>query len=480
MSGLFGILDTANKGIQVSQLGLRVTGHNISNADNPNYSRQRLELGTELPQLTSAGALGRGPRAVGVERVTEPFVEGEILRQAGASGAASTQADALGVLEEILNEQDGPGIIDALGTFYDSFSDLATATNPGAPTEREALVSSAQLLVDTFANADRQMRQLLDSTNDGILVAVDEVNQTAERIAELNDLIVKSETIASANDLRDERDALNRRLASLIDVDSFEQSDGALNVMVRGGLPIVDGVRANQLQTSIDPANPFGANNVRIEYTAGNVSFDITSDIGGGEIGGLLRARDTIIPGAIRSLDTIAYNLSTSVNTIHATGQGLNAAVGDFFVTLPQVEDAARDLQIEAAILADSDSIAAGTTGLPGDNSVATQLADLRSGASAIFLPGDPPGPATGPNRSVIEYAVSVAADIGQQARTLETSSQQQIRVLEDLQNRRDSIVGVSVDEEVTQLVRLQASFQANARVIGVVQDLLDEIFAVI
>ena len=262
----------------------------------------------------------------------------------------------------------------------------------------------------------------------------------------------------------------------MIDVQTYTDQQGGVAVTLANGVPLIEGGRARTLVSSPDPANPFNTNFVRVAVQDLSNLTDVTAQVGSGQLGGLLRARDTILPGAIRSLDTLAYNLAETVNTVHNAGQGLTGAVGDFFVPLPLVEDAARDLAIAANILANPDDIAAGLTAQPGDNRNALALAALRDQKNAVFLPGDPPGPATGPARSVTEHAVAIVVDIGQQTKNMESSVLQQDQIIEGLQNRRDEVSAVSIDEEVAQLVRLQAAFQANSRVLGVIQDLFDDL----
>ncbi len=286
--------------------------------------------------------------------------------------------------------------------------------------------------------------------------------------------------MAPANDLRDQRDLLVRELAELVDVTTYEQNSGALVVALSNGLPLVEGGFARTLEPEADLGNPFDPTFVQVRYRDGSNDIDVTAEIGAGKIGGLLRARDTLYPSAIRALDTIAYNLATSVNSVHNLGVGLDGTVGDFFAAPAAVEDAARDLALDANILAGTDAIAAGLTTAPSDNRNALALAALRDTAAPIFVPGDPPGPASGPTRTVLEHVSSIVADIGQQARTMSVARDQQANVLEGLHNRRDQVSGVSIDEEVTRLIQLQAAFQANSRVIGIVNDLLQDVIEIL
>ncbi len=480
MSGLFGVLDVANRGLSATQQGIRVTGHNIANVNTPGYSRQRQVLAASTPIERTNGHLGTGVEQRTIERITDRFVESQLLKQNGSAAASEAQAQALALVEQVLNEQDGKGIGAALSELYEAFSDLASAATPGAPAEREAVRAAARSLVQVVRGIDQQLRDLQASTNREIEGLVPEINSITGRIAELNEGIVRLELQAPANDLRDERDALLRELAATIEVDSFEDPKGSLTVLLPSGVPLVEGANARPLETVPDLANPFDPTFARIVFPDAGTNLDITDEVGGGSLGGLLRVRDTLIPSAIRSLDTLAYNLAESVNAVHAAGTGLDGTVGDFFAAPAAVEDAARNLDLEAAILASTDAIAGGLTSAPGDNRGALALAALRDSAAPLFLPGDPPGPATGPTRTLLEHAAAVVADVGQQARTFAQSSSQQARILEDLENRRDAISGVSIDEEMAGLIQLEAAFQANARVMSTVDRLLDDLLSIL
>ncbi len=478
MTGIFGALDIARQGLIVTQAGVRTTGHNIANADTPGYTQQRIHQSSEIPQRLGGLIQGTGVRFLTVERITDPFVEAQLIRQQGAAAAAKAQSGVLSAVEQVLNEQDAEGLTRSLNKVYDALEDLATSGTPGAPAERAALVATAQGTVDLIHNTDARLRDLMASVNDGIEGLIPGANLLLEQINQLNQEITGTEVreFENANDLRDQRDEKMRELAGLMDIRSFERANGAVTVSLSNGVALVEGNRARTLVAVPDPTNPFSTGFVRIEVHDLSATVDVTNDVGAGELGGRLRARDTILPAAIRSLDTVAYNLTTSINTVHNLGAGLTGATGDFFTALPQVEDAARDLSLAANILANPDDIAAGLTNAAGDNRNALALAALRDQKSPLFLPGDPPGPASGPSRSVLEHAVAVTVDIGQQARSMESSVLQQQNVIDGLRNQRDAISGVSIDEEVTRLVRLQATFQANARMINVVQTLLDDL----
>ena len=479
MSGLFGVLDVAGRGLLVAQQGIGTTSNNIANVNTPGYSRQRQVVVSSLPIEKPNGNIGTGAEQRSVERIADAFIQAQLVKQRASSGSNDVQGSALARIEEVFNEQQGLGISGALSMLYDAFSELAAAPQPGAAVEREGVRSAALSVLDVIHAADAQLRTQQADADRAIQTMIPEINELTATIADLNRQIVESEGIAPANELRDQRDEAVRALAERIDIDTFE--DGSAQVVVLpSGMPLVEGAIANELVTLQDTSNPFDPTFSRVGFVGSGSPIDVTDDIGGGRLGGLLRVRDTLLPSAIRSLDTIAYNLVEGVNAIHNTGIGLDGTVGDFFGGLPAVEDAARDITLDVNILARTEAIAAGLTTAAGDNENARALAGVRDAAAPLYLPGDPPGAPSGPTRSLLVHTASVVGDIGQQSATMQNIRQRDTNLTEVLENRRDELSGVSLDEEVTHLVQLQAAFQANARVMQAVDRLLEDVLSIV
>ncbi len=482
MAGLFGVLDTASRAMGVVQGGVRTTGHNIANVNTPGYSRQSQLVQAARPVAAATGTIGTGVEQIAIERITDRFIQTQLMQENATGGAVETQAEALRAIEEVLNEQQSDGIGAALSSFYSSLSDLASATAPGAASERQGVLSAAQGLADSLHRADERLREQQAIADQRVVGLLSEINSLTAQIAELNAAIVRQETLAPANDLRDRRELLLRELARKAEVQSFEEQNGAVVVLLSGGPTLVERDQAHRLVGAPDLSNPFDPTFTRVMYAGSAALRDVTADIGGGELGGLLRVRDMLAPAAIRSLDVLAYNLSESVNGVHAAGFGLDGSTGnDFFVPFAAVEDAARNFSIDPSVLGNPDAIAAGALGPdPGDNGNALALVALRDAPIALALPGDPPGPPSGPTRTLLEHVASMIADVGLEARSLQDAADQHERILEVLENRREEVSGVSLDEEVTNLVRLQAAFQANARVVSVVDRLLQDVIGML
>ena len=496
MAGLFDTLGTARSGLNAAQNGIAVTGHNIANVNTPGYSRQRAVLQSGLATQTGVGAIGNGVEQVTVERIVEEFTQARLTREASRAGSLEVTVESYRQLEGVLNDQIGSGLADDLNAFFDALDDLANSPDPGQPVARQQLLGSARSLVSTVHRYDTQLRELQRSADFSITATLPEINRLAEGIAGLNAQIRDAEVVAPANDLRDQRDELLRQLAEKVEISTLEDANGQVSVRIAGGYPLVELGRSAQLVATVDPANPnpFDPTFSRISLQNGSTLFDVTQTISGGELGGRLEARNTIYSGAIRELDSFAYSLAESFNSIHQAGLGLlDGTSHDFFGDLTgrgTVDDAARLLSISSDIDpsqgGDLRHIAAGSSAVgggilhaaSGDTTQVELMKNLRRGAVPNYLPGDTPGAATGSPVSLSDKLVGWITDVGINTRAETQSQAQQESIMTSLQNRRDSISGVNMDEEVATLVQLQSIFQANSRVLSTVNQLFDELLS--
>jgi flagellar hook-associated protein 1 FlgK len=497
MAGLFDTLGTATRGLQVVQSGIATTGHNIANADTPGYTRQRSVIEASLPQMTNAGAIGTGVEQISVERIFDRFVAERLVRETSRQATLGTQASIYRQLESVVSSQEGEGLAGDLTSFFDALDDLSNAIAPGQEAERSQLVAAGQSLVDSVHRYDTQLRELQRAADRGISGLLSEVNAISAEIASLNQKIATAEVTAPANDLRDQREQLVLSLAEKVDIALVTDNQGMLSIRISGGLPLVDKDLAARLEAVVDPAdpNPFDPSFVQVHYNGAGSSFDATALLRGGELGGLIEARDSILGGAIRELDAFAYSVAESFNAVHRGGLGLvDGAAHDFFADLtgqPSVNDAARNFGLSAdidpsqggtirhiAAGAAANPVTGGPEAAPGDTGWVEELKNLRGASVPTYLAGDVPGTPTGSPTSMVSSLGRWIGDIGQGARSAERSLAQQDSVLAAVRNRRDEVSGVSIDEEVAELVKLQASFQANAKVLSTISTMLDDLFA--
>ena len=471
---IIALLGLAGEALGAQQNALRTAGHNLSNVDTPGFSRQRVELMSAAPSVQGQFSIGRGVQVGGISSIVDQFLEDQLVRQHGATGFAEADSRAVSLISEAFPLGEEEGLNAAFDAFFGALNDVVN--NPGGLAERILLISRAQALGETFD----QMRSTLTNAQTGLDKDLDRtvrsLNAVLPQIAELNTQIVADEVGGGrANDLRDRRQNLLQEVARYSDAAIFEDSDGRVLVQVNG-LVLVGGDSAATLSTTLDTAT----NLLQITHQgSGGGNTHATAMFDDGELGALLQARDTTLPDMLDRLDALAYNFVNTVNTQHALGFDLNgAAGGNFFTAIPAATapaaahaGAAARVQVFAALAADSDLIAAAqdAAGAPGDNRNALALVNLQTTTVAALG-----------TQTFQDDFLSMVADIGSQVQASESAANFQKALLIETQARRESVSGVSIDEEMTNLIKFQRAFEAAARLVTVGDEMYQSVLAMV
>jgi flagellar hook-associated protein 1 FlgK len=565
MTDIYGVLSIGSKALLAQQKGIYVTGNNIANVNTPGYTRQRLNLSTDVPVNTSVGPVGTGVTAVDVERIYQRFLGVQINNETQARGNWEAQKDMLERVEMIFDESGGYGLNKVMSEFWTAWQDLSN--NPSGPVERTVLIAKSEILAETFAKNYQDLQTIQRDIDTVIEGTVTEINQLAEKIAHLNEKIIQMESGGNtANDYRDQRDVLLNELSDLINIDSFENSVGGVTVSVGSGQPLVEGTDAYRLSTQV---NAFGHQNV-IWLDAANNAQDITGNISGGKVKGWLDARDLDIRNYLNRLDIMAQNLMDEVNVLHANGYGLDGSTGnDYFtgggtasgvldslltiaaepggagnlsVTLVAggtagaetvtTDPVTGDIQIAiedgvstraqiAAALQGHSAIASAVPAAPGGTAwtlgAGSDTATLSGGASALNIQVNPaivldeqliaaaqsfdtvPGDKPGDNSNAIAIAnlknsriinggsatfdafyESFVGDVGYEVQQAGAYYDHQSEMVHQLENYRESVSGVSVDEEMVNLVKYQNAYQAAAKLISTADEMMQSVLIMI
>jgi len=452
MSGLFESLSAASNALIAQRMGLDVVGQNIANISTPGYTRRTLVL-AEIPPIGPLSA-GGGVSVVGIRAMRDQLVEARLRREQGSTAHDATLAEVLATAEAILG-MPGASLDANLTAFFDAFS--ALANDPTSLAARDNVVSQGGLLAQSFGNLVNQFGSLQRDADASLRTAAAEVNALVAELAQLNvDIAGSSYDVES---IRDRQTVLLSRLGELADVSVLARADGGVDVTLASGRAIVIGENSYALN-----ASPTGMASVTLE------GVDVTAELTGGRMGGLLQLRDTVVPGYVAQLDQLAYDLATAVNARHSTGfDATGAAAGAFFALPGAVAGAAAALSLDAAIVADSQRVAASATGAVGDNGIATQLASLRDVKIS-----------TGGTRTAFEawsqFVYTVATDVVGASASAVSHGQ----IVTQLQQLRAQTSGVSYDEEAAHLMRYQRAYEANARVFQAVSDVLDVLMGMV
>ncbi len=484
MRTTFSGISIALRALQAQQVSLDITGHNVANANNPNYSRQTgLHSATRpypAPMMghnPSNGQLGTGVEISQINRMRDTFVDLRLRQQLSSFHYWSAMEDGLSQVELFFNEPGENGINQALDQFWDSLQDLSR--EPDFNSVREVVVQRAQVLVESITTTRRQLQDLRENINENIPLKVQKINSLSNRLADLNVQIGKiSATGSLPNDLLDSRDAILEELSELIDIEVVQDHVNMVGVTV-GGASLVHRSTAYNMTTVGQASEEQGYQKNIVRWATTGNPVEIKS----GEIGGLEALRDVDIQRAIDDLDNWTKELVERVNEVHDQGWDLKDnedADGNlvestpFFVFLNNNSDfAALNIMVNEELANDVSLIRASSReGAIGNGENALDLARLR------FNRVVDTGIGSGDN-SQITIGDAFRAIVSK----LGVNTQKSIKMVENdetlaghLRNLKESVSGVSLDEEMANMIRFQHAYGAAARMMTAVDESLDTI----
>jgi flagellar hook-associated protein 1 FlgK len=458
MLGLFGTLNMGTRSLATQQLGTEVAGNNLANVNTPGYARQRVQIQTGITVPSTLGPQGTGADGVGISQLRDVVLDRQIIGEASIKGQLQSRQQGLQYIQASLGQQ-----IDSAGSgsqhgIAEEMSDLFTAfqsvsSSPTDLAERQVLILKAQNLAAQFNLVSTRLDNVEKGLNDSIGVDAEKANLLLADIAKLNAEIVKTERggAGRANDLRDVRQLRLESLASLVKFNAAESVDGALSISVDGQTLVNGAVLEDTLQTYDS-----GGGKLLLRTAKGQTNLSV----GGGSIQGSIDSRDTALASIRGDIDQIASGLITRVNAVHSGGFSLTGSTGAAFFT----GTGAASIKVNAAIAGDPRLFqAADTAGATGNNKVVLQLAQLASESQAALN-----------NQTFSGYYNQAVASMGQDLASVNTQIGNQEIVQTMLQRQRDSVMGVSIDEEMTDLIKYQKAFQASAKLISTVDEMLD------
>ena len=309
MSSLNSSLHMGQHALSINQRAMQTVGHNIANQETEGFSRQQVHTGTAAPDPTGVGG---GAKAQPTSRVYDKFVQHKILQENPRSGMFKSRGEFLQKIEIIFSETEGNGLHQALNEFWNSWSQLSN--QPESESARIQVRERSDVLARRFRGMHSQLDGLRNEINGRLVATINKVNELGQKVAELNRQIISYES--------GQRNA--KELSELVDVNSFENPNGRVTVIIGRDWTLVEGNNRYQLEGKMK-GGELGM--LRIDGVSVNDNRrDLTRIFREGEMSEMLRMRDDTIVGYQHNLDEIAFNLARHVNKIHATGTGINSA----------------------------------------------------------------------------------------------------------------------------------------------------------
>lgn len=492
MSTLGNILSNAGQALRAHQAATQVAGHNINNALTPGYSRQRAELATANPLQTPYGTIGGGVRLADITRSRDSLLDVTVRQENAAAEGHRLRHQLLGQIEASLAEFGEHGLATSLDAFWNAWGDLANY--PGNDAARLMVQSRGEQVATHLNRLAGGIEELKVSAQQRLDDAVGSLNRLAGDIADLNRQIIAAEAGGgTAADLRDSRDRALDELAKLTPLQVVERQNGGVGVMV-GGITLVDDTVSRTLE--LEPT-PSGARVVR----TGNGTLLEGND---GQIGALTQLINKDLPDFRKELDELARGIVQSVNELHREGTikhidpitGTNRTGVDFFHLPPAADpndptaiggidavhagnislsDAVKDDPTYIAIGVGRDGADPGEAYQAGNTEIALAIGRLRD------TPLDDPLPTSGEpnvlgNKTIAGYYQGIVTGLGTKISAARASATAHETLAQQAEIRRESVSGVSTDEEMVKLIQSQTAYQAAAKVITAVDEMLQTI----
>lgn len=468
-------LNTALRGMLAQQTSLDVTGQNISNLSTEGYTRQRAELSTTTPwsspslmTQTTPGQIGTGVEVLRLERLRDQYIDVNLRSQLGRQASDQTTVDQLTQVQSAFQEPGDNGLSKLMSNYYAAMDRLGTATSAGDAGARQAFAEAADALTGGFRQLDADLVQIQAQSNTRLNDSVTTINGITKNIASLNADIRKAiDHNQQPNDLLDKRDLLMDSLSKLINFTSTELPTGEVTITMGTSTPI-------QL---VDPAVAGGSTNItRADLDTGFSNGDISSGrvFADEQLWDPAGAAGTAGTGTIDTirgkLDALVNDIVTRTNAQSALGFDLTgAAGGDIFLATGLTAgtfqlDTTNNIKSNPNLIAAASSWAG--TGEPANGNNFVTLASTVRNATQVALG----------NSTFEAYYNQTVTGLGSMAQTAANNLANSDVLVDMASARRDAVSGVSLDEEMTNMLKFQHAYNASARVLTTMDDAIDQI----
>jgi flagellar hook-associated protein 1 FlgK len=443
------MFDISSRSLAVYRRALEVSSHNIVNSANPNYSRQRIRFETEMPNFLNGFAWGNGVKISDVTRVRDTLIDSHIIGTNQKYSDNNRQSQLIGSVEKIFSEPSDLGISNLMTSFFNSFNELAVT--PNSAELRTNVLNAANNLAAKVNTVNQSLASLKTDIRQEFQQNVSTVNSILQQINQINqEQYSNSQGGAPVNDLLDQRDALVEQLSTLVNISVVYDNTNSAVISIGGALAV------DKMHTSEFVAEEVnGKLNIKLK----DGSYPIV--LNGGELNALSQVYSKKIPSYQAKLDAVINKLVETVNSKHVTGYtisdpqetGLNFFEGY----------TGGQLTLNSEIANDPNKIAVSADGTEGNGEIALQIGEL---TDSKLLNG----------HTLQESYSLMINELGNDGLLQNNYTQANQMVLDELAQMRASNSGVSVDEEMTNVLKFQRSYDASAKLISIADDMVKTI----
>lgn len=452
MGTLTSLMDLSRQALMADQTALDITANNVANQNTPGYTREVVNWQSIDSVTLNGSTYSSGITATGVsqrDRVLEQGVQQQTQTQSqsGALESALQQVQDIFGLTSTSTSASSTALGSATDAFFNSLSSLEG--NPSDASTRQAVLTAANNLTSVFNSAANQLAQVTAGLNQQVGTTVGQINTLTSTIASLNQQISSTSPNADAGTLEDQRQLAITQLSQYVGLNQITTENNGITLTTSNGAVLVSGSQSFALSTT----QVAGTTDV----VAGGQ--DVTSGLSGGQLGGVLQARDQELPTYASALDNLAYGIGTAVNQQNALGVDGNGNPGQAIFSLPtSAAGAAESIQVATT---DPQAVAAAATGegSSGDGN-AVAMADL---STANIVSG----------QTASGFLAAFLGQVGNDTAGATTDNTAQQATLTQLTSQRDALSGVSLDEEASNLTQYQRSYQAASEVFSIVNTMM-------
>jgi len=457
-SSINSILNTARHSLMTHKDAVGTTSKNISNINTPGYTRRRADFSSMRDVSGGFASLSGAMSTEDVERLKNSFIEKQLVNQKSMQSKYDTDVTLMGQIEDIFGEPEKSGLANTLREFWNSWRELSR--NPESKTARTMVKNKGQILTQSFNRINSDLISQKEDIEKQMAEKVKQVNDKIEKLRNINEKVIANRS----PDLFDERDQLARDISEIIDVSIQENENGALKVVSDGQLLLSDNV-SRKLKV-----NYSGTGKGSGEATLKIKNSELTVRPKAGELGSMMNIYNKKLPSYIEKLNTLATNIAEEVNNIHSKGYNIEDKTGlSFFkenVTSASNFGMSERIERNPSLIASASKPAQA-----GNGKIAQKLADLQNKEfiSEEFTPVSPQ-----------QYYDSLITGIGSEVQQAEGLSSSQSKIVDNITNQREEVSGVSLDEEMMNLSQYQQGYQGAARVVTVVNDMVDAVLGLV
>lgn len=436
------ILEIGRRSLFAQQSAINTTGRNIANVNTLGYTRQRIKLHDDLSSVSYLGKFGQDA----TEQIRQSFTDYQIWRENSTFGSFQTGHTMLSQIQDIFSEPTDAGIANLMTEYWNSWNDLAN--DPDNETAKIVVRDKGIQLANGFNRVHDELIQYQNQVNLEIGDKVTRINELLEQISELNQQIINTED----HSLKDTRALLVDELSEMVNINVAETASGELNIAI-SGMVVVSGQEVNKILYESEKNGNLWHGEILLEST--NQTIDIQS----GELKAMLELQNDDIKTMVDNLNLLANQFAKKINEVHYDPGGVRPM---FFNAGMNPDDVtAGNIQINDLLFNDPSLV--GHTSDSGDSSFALEMFNLQNESSVD-------------GNSFSEFYSSIITQIGSGVNEAGYMKEAQGLVIEKLNIERLSVSGVSLDEEMTHMIQYEQAYNAAAKLISTVDDMITSI----